>query len=223
MPLTRSDSGEPGTRNNMPIAGVSSRFVRVSARRLPGRSGTTSVWSSRMRTKPASSPWGLTSHRPSRSTVPTQTYGDASMNRRRSASSAGLTFSRVIGAAAPTCRRRRSSDSTRHSLCLDIACNRDRVLRSPRVEIAKGDTMSDTMQGPGGPPDEMAIPWIDVTMQQQVAWRDGDIVISVPVKSGTTWMMNIVHQLRSRGRRRLRRRLRRGPVARVRPEPRCGA
>jgi hypothetical protein len=36
-------------------------------------------------------------------------------------------------------------------------------------------------------------------MQQQIAWRDGDIVISVPVKSGTTWMMNIVHQLRSGG------------------------
>ena len=58
--------------------------------------------------------------------------------------------------------------------------------------------MSDTMQGPGGP-DELAIPWIDVTMQQEVAWRDGDIVISVPVKSGTTWTMNIVHQLRSGG------------------------
>ncbi len=36
-------------------------------------------------------------------------------------------------------------------------------------------------------------------MQQEVAWRDGDIVISVPVKSGTTWTMNIVHQLRSGG------------------------
>lgn len=30
-------------------------------------------------------------------------------------------------------------------------------------------------------------------------WRDGDIVVSVPVKSGTTWTMNIVHQLRSGG------------------------
>jgi hypothetical protein len=59
--------------------------------------------------------------------------------------------------------------------------------------------MSDTMQETGGPPDELAIPWIDVTMQQEVAWRDGDVVISVPVKSGTTWMMNIVHQLRSGG------------------------
>jgi hypothetical protein len=59
--------------------------------------------------------------------------------------------------------------------------------------------MSDTMQGPEGPPDELAIPWIDVTMQQEVEWRDGDVVISVPVKSGTTWTMNIVHQLRSGG------------------------
>jgi hypothetical protein len=55
------------------------------------------------------------------------------------------------------------------------------------------------MQGAAGPPEELAIPWIDVTMQQEVRWRDGDIVISVPVKSGTTWMMNIVHQLRSGG------------------------
>ena len=36
-------------------------------------------------------------------------------------------------------------------------------------------------------------------MQQQIVWREGDIVVSVPPKSGTTWMMNIVHQLRSGG------------------------
>jgi hypothetical protein len=42
-------------------------------------------------------------------------------------------------------------------------------------------------------------PWINKDMQQQIAWRDGDVVISVPVKSGTTWMMNIVHQLRAGG------------------------
>ena len=34
----------------------------------------------------------------------------------------------------------------------------------------------------GGPP-----PWIDPAMQQQIKWRDKDILISVPVKSGTTW------------------------------------
>jgi aryl sulfotransferase len=45
-----------------------------------------------------------------------------------------------------------------------------------------------------GPP-----PWIDTTIQQRIQWRDGDIVISVPAKSGTTWTMNIVHQLRSGG------------------------
>jgi aryl sulfotransferase len=50
-----------------------------------------------------------------------------------------------------------------------------------------------------GPPEEGGIPWIDPTMQQEVRWRDGDIVISVPAKSGTTWTMNIVHQLRSGG------------------------
>ena len=47
---------------------------------------------------------------------------------------------------------------------------------------------------PAGPP-----PWIDETIQQQIGWRDGDIVIAVPPKSGTTWTMNIVHQLRSGG------------------------
>lgn len=47
---------------------------------------------------------------------------------------------------------------------------------------------------PGGPP-----PWIDETIQQQIEWRDGDIVVAVPPKSGTTWTMNIVHQLRSGG------------------------
>jgi aryl sulfotransferase len=47
---------------------------------------------------------------------------------------------------------------------------------------------------PAGPP-----PWIDDTMQQRIQWRDGDIVVSVPPKSGTTWTMNIVHQLRTGG------------------------
>ena len=41
--------------------------------------------------------------------------------------------------------------------------------------------------------------WIDPELQQQVEWRDGDIIVSVPAKSGTTWMMNIVHQLRTGG------------------------
>ena len=47
---------------------------------------------------------------------------------------------------------------------------------------------------PAGPP-----PWIDETMQQRIEWRDGDVVVAVPGKSGTTWTMNIVHQLRSGG------------------------
>lgn len=46
----------------------------------------------------------------------------------------------------------------------------------------------------GGPP-----PWIDPQTQQRIEWRSGDIVISVPAKSGTTWTMNIVHQLRTGG------------------------
>ncbi len=46
---------------------------------------------------------------------------------------------------------------------------------------------------PSGPP------WIVPEIQQKIAWRDGDVVISVPIKSGTTWTMNIVHQLLAGG------------------------
>lgn len=46
---------------------------------------------------------------------------------------------------------------------------------------------------PAGPP------WIQPAIQQQIKWRDGDIVISVPGKSGTTWTMNIVYQLLTGG------------------------
>lgn len=52
---------------------------------------------------------------------------------------------------------------------------------------------SDTAAPPAGPP------WIQPQIQQGIKWRDGDVVISVPAKSGTTWTMNIVHQLLSCG------------------------
>jgi len=42
-------------------------------------------------------------------------------------------------------------------------------------------------------------PWIIPEAQKKINYRDGNIVISVPPKSGTTWTMNIVHQLRSGG------------------------
>jgi Sulfotransferase domain len=42
-------------------------------------------------------------------------------------------------------------------------------------------------------------PWIQPQIQQKIKWRDGDVVISVPAKSGTTWTMNIVHQLLTGG------------------------
>lgn len=42
-------------------------------------------------------------------------------------------------------------------------------------------------------------PWIVPEIQQKIKWRDGDIIISVPGKSGTTWTMNIVHQLLAGG------------------------
>lgn len=56
--------------------------------------------------------------------------------------------------------------------------------------------MDDTLENsapPSGPP------WIQPQIQHSITWRDGDVVISVPVKSGTTWTMNIVHQLLTGG------------------------
>uniref|UniRef100_A0A6U3BGI7 Sulfotransferase domain-containing protein n=1 Tax=Paramoeba aestuarina TaxID=180227 RepID=A0A6U3BGI7_9EUKA len=41
--------------------------------------------------------------------------------------------------------------------------------------------------------------WVNHEAQKQMEWRDGDIVVSVPAKSGTTWTMNICHQLRQGG------------------------
>ena len=49
--------------------------------------------------------------------------------------------------------------------------------------------------GGGGPG------WINPTIQSKMEWRDGDVVVSVPGKSGTTWTMNIVYQLREKGNR----------------------
>jgi aryl sulfotransferase len=52
------------------------------------------------------------------------------------------------------------------------------------------------MAGPqgGGKP-----PWIVSERQHGIELRDGDIWISAPPKSGTNWMMNIVHQLLTGG------------------------
>lgn len=56
--------------------------------------------------------------------------------------------------------------------------------------------MSNAVESAGRP---SGPPWIRPEIQQKITWRDGDIVISVPPKSGTTWTMNIVHQLLTGG------------------------
>jgi len=53
--------------------------------------------------------------------------------------------------------------------------------------------MEESKKPEGGPG------WINPHIQGKIAWRDDDVVISVPPKSGTTWTMNIVHQLREKG------------------------
>src|SRR5258708_30113402 len=52
VPLMRSVSFIPGTRNSIPIRGLTSRLVMLSSRLLPTRSGIRSVRSSSTRTKP---------------------------------------------------------------------------------------------------------------------------------------------------------------------------
>lgn len=42
-------------------------------------------------------------------------------------------------------------------------------------------------------------PWIVADRQHGIEARDGDVWICAPAKSGTNWMMNIVHQLRTGG------------------------
>ena len=41
--------------------------------------------------------------------------------------------------------------------------------------------------------------WFNPPLQKKVAYRSGDTIIAVPAKSGTTWTMNIFHQLRTGG------------------------
>ena len=54
-------------------------------------------------------------------------------------------------------------------------------------------------ESPDTAPRRQGPPWIDPAIQQRIEWRDGDVVVSVPPKSGTTWTMNIVHQLLTGG------------------------
>mmetsp|Transcript_3258 Transcript_3258/g.11400 ORF Transcript_3258/g.11400 Transcript_3258/m.11400 type:complete len:275 (+) Transcript_3258:222-1046(+) len=112
-PLTRKVSVQPGTMNSRPICGFCSRLRSVSAMRLPGRSGSSRVRSSRMRTKPAGSPRGLRSQRPWASLVATATSGARSMNWRVRALSRSVILAQVSGSGSPI--KARSSASLRSS------------------------------------------------------------------------------------------------------------
>jgi len=41
--------------------------------------------------------------------------------------------------------------------------------------------------------------WLNPPLQKKIEYRPSDTIISVPAKSGTTWTMNIFHQLRTGG------------------------
>ena len=112
-PLTRNVSLTPGIRKSSAIRSSSSRFVSVSASLFPGRSGRSSVRSSRIRTKPAGSPRGETSSPPSGRPVATTTNGDRSTNCRVSGLSRSAIFFRTssVGSPPSTSRSSRSRPS----------------------------------------------------------------------------------------------------------------
>ena len=43
------------------------------------------------------------------------------------------------------------------------------------------------------------LPIYDFTLLQTLAWQATDVVVSAAAKQGTTWLLNIVHQLRTGG------------------------
>ena len=87
-----------------------------SASRFPGRSGRSSVRSSRMRTKPAGSPRGQTSHVPSAADVARQRNGERSTNWRVRSFSRSVTFAwTTLGRLAEQSRGGRFSCGRRSS------------------------------------------------------------------------------------------------------------
>ena len=43
------------------------------------------------------------------------------------------------------------------------------------------------------------IPYMDPGIFDIMEWREGDIIVNCPPKSGTNWTMNIVHQILTGG------------------------
>ncbi len=87
------------------MRGSSSRFVSVSASRFPGRSGSSSVRSSRILTKPGGSPRGDTSSPPSGRAVATHTNGERSTNWRVSSFSRPAILPRTTSVGEPIASR----------------------------------------------------------------------------------------------------------------------
>ena len=70
-----------------------------------------------------------------------------------------------------------------------------------------------------GAPEDAGIPWINTSIQQRLQWREGDVVISVPLEERHDVDDEHRPPAAVRWRRRLRRRVRRGSLAGVRAEP----
>ncbi len=110
-PFTRNVSPTPGMTKSRPTRGFTRMLRRLSAMRLPGRSGTSNVVSSRICTKPRGSPRGLTSRLPAASQVARQTSGDPVMNGRVSGFRRSLSLAHTISVGVPMSSRSAASVS----------------------------------------------------------------------------------------------------------------
>jgi hypothetical protein len=90
----------------------------------------------------------------------------------------------------PPRTRKKSARTKKGAARKKARARKKSAARKMASSARRPEPVAEPPRGPG---------WVDPEIQQHVAWRDGDIVVSVPVKSGTTWTMNIVHQLREGG------------------------
>ena len=105
VPVTRKVSRKPGTRNNRATCGFFSTLLKVSARRLPLRSGIASVLSSSTRTNPAGSPLGETSRFPASSVDAISMNGECSISEMQCLSSRFCTLSTARPDGSPMTAR----------------------------------------------------------------------------------------------------------------------
>ena len=69
----------------------------------------------------------------------------------------------------------------------------------PKCGALGGRSFAKTDQLPPNSAEFTMVFWLNPPLQKKIEYRPTDTIISVPAKSGTTWTMNIFHQLRTGG------------------------